>query len=111
MRKLFLVLALTVPLSAQERIDLTTPVTVNQCTLARLDLQWRDSIIYIELDSNAVIDGQPQKKTHTYTGQTARDLMIVLNKADLTVQSLQRRVMNRLIADKVITGTVSGVPQ
>jgi len=91
-----------------EQIDLTTPITQPSTTnyrLNKLDLRWLDQHIRIELvaDSGEVIE-------HSYDGDVARNLMIALNKADLSTNSLQRRVLNKLISDGVITGTISGVP-
>jgi len=91
-----------------EQIDLTTPITQPSITnyrLNKLDLRWLDQHIRIELvaDSGEVIE-------HSYDGDIARNLMIALNKMDLSVKSLQRRVMEKLIADGVIVGTISGTP-
>lgn len=44
-----------------------------------------------------------------YEGPTATSLMVALNKANLTTQSLHQRVMARLLADgKLPAGTASG---
>jgi len=91
-----------------EQVDLTTPITqpaITNYRLNKLDLRWLDQHIRIELVSDAgdVIE-------HSYDGTTARNLMIALNKADLSTNSLQKRVLNKLISDGVITGTISGVP-
>lgn len=43
-------------------------------------------------------------------GDGALTMMIALNKANLSLQSLHRRIMNRLIADGKISGTISGTP-
>lgn len=49
--------------------------------------------------------------TAVYTGSVAETLLNALNKADLTVKSLERRVIERLLADgKIGTGTISGTP-
>jgi len=91
-----------------EQIDLTTPITQPSITnyrLNKLDLRWLDQHIRIELvaDSGEVIE-------HSYDGDIARNLMIALNKMDLSVKSLQRRVMEKLIADGIISGAISGAP-
>jgi len=91
-----------------EQIDLTTPITqpaITNYRLNKLDLRWLDQHIRIELvaDSGEVIE-------HSYDGDIARNLMIALNKMDLSVKSLQRRVMEKLIADGVLAGTITGIP-
>jgi len=91
-----------------EQIDLSTPITQPSITnyrLNKLDLRWLDQHIRIELvaDSGEVIE-------HSYDGDIARNLMIALNKMDLSVKSLQRRVMEKLIADGIISGAISGAP-
>lgn len=48
--------------------------------------------------------------THRWTGTAADALILALNKVDLSAVSLQRRVFNRLVADGVFPGTVSGTP-
>jgi hypothetical protein len=40
----------------------------------------------------------------------ALNLMIALNKANLTVKSLQRRVLEQLAADGLLAGSVTGTP-
>jgi len=91
-----------------EQIDLTTPITQPSTTnyrLNKLHQGWFDKYIHIELVSDTGDTIQ-----HSYEGDVARNLMIALNKADLSTNSLQRRVLNKLISDGVITGTISGVP-
>lgn len=73
--------------------------------VARLDLNWREAIIHIELTGT-----NGERKGHTYDGQTATSLMVVLNTANLSVKSLHRRVLERLVADGVILGSVTGTP-
>lgn len=46
----------------------------------------------------------------SYEGTEARNLMRVLNKADLTVKSEQRRIMEKAVADGKLSGTISGTP-
>ena len=49
-------------------------------------------------------------KEFTYTDQEALDLINAVSKANLTVKSLPRRIMEKLIADGHLTGAVSGTP-
>lgn len=51
-----------------------------------------------------------ERKEFLYEGVTATTMMTNLNKADLSVKSLHRRIMERLIADGHIQGAVIGVP-
>jgi hypothetical protein len=70
-----------------------------------LELDWDHPRIVVKLRAD---DGK--RVAHNYLGLTALTLMRQLNKADLTLTSLHRRVINRLIADGIIGGVVSGVP-
>ena len=88
-----------------EQIDIT-PVALPSATnykLNKLHLMWLDKAIRIELvaDNGETIE-------HGYDGDEARNLMIALNKMDLSTKSLQRRVMEKLIADGVLSGTITG---
>lgn len=45
------------------------------------------------------------------TGTTTADLITALNKANLSVKSLERRILERLQTDgRIGTGTISGTP-
>jgi hypothetical protein len=50
------------------------------------------------------------RRTFTYEGATARALILALNTVNLSVKSLQRRVLERLIADGKLAGAISGTP-
>lgn len=103
------VLLLSGPLLAQEQVNLTTPVTRPSTTLYRVTyvaFDFANSRISIELT-----DDVGNKLGATYEGATATTLMLALNKTDLSVQSLQRRILARLIADGKLAGTISGSPQ
>jgi hypothetical protein len=49
-------------------------------------------------------------RSFRYDGTTALNLMIALNKTDLSTKSLQRRILERLIADGKLIGTITGTP-
>lgn len=94
-----------------ERIDLQTPYQpdprqATSFTVWRLDLNWRDAVvgIYLKDDSTGVI------RTFSYTGQEATNLMVALNKMNLTIKSLHRRVIEKLINDELLSGTIEGTP-
>lgn len=58
----------------------------------------------------ALVGDHGRALSHTWTGSVANDDIIALNKANLTNNSLEKRILNRLILDGVIAGTVSGSP-
>lgn len=81
--------------------------------LILLHLDWEQALIVIHLRGengelrefryggpNADADG----KTKAIT------LMVALNKANLSIKSLQRRVLEQLAADGLLLGAVSGTP-
>lgn len=91
-----------------EQLDLTTPETKPSNTyyrVERISFDWPAKVIHVQLKGQT-----GEVKSHTYAGVTAETLMIQLNKLDLSAISLHKRILNRLIADGVIGGTVSGVP-
>jgi hypothetical protein len=101
-----------------EDLVLATPEVIPQITtstyrLVGLSLDWERATIVIRLRG-----ANGETKTFTYGGndaplaekQKALNLMIALNKADLSVKSLQRRVLERLVADGLLAGAVSGTP-
>ena len=100
------VLMLSVPCFAGEQVDLTTPETCTNYRLANLFLDWDGQMIMVCLRCAAT----GKVLTFTYSGTEARNLMIALNKANLSTNSLQKRVMDKLIADGKIAGSVSGAP-
>lgn len=51
------------------------------------------------------------RRTFVYEGAVARTMMVALNKADLSAKSLQRRILERLIADGKLAGAVNGQPE
>lgn len=91
-----------------EQVDLTAPVQPPATThyrISRIMLDWDAACIDIILRDN--VGGTT---TATYTGQDATDLMVFLNTANLTNNSLHKRTLNKLIADGKLIGTVTGVP-
>jgi hypothetical protein len=87
-----------------ETVTLTTPAT--NYSVVSLALFWEAAHIHVVIRSqnpSSLID-------HHIFGAEATTLMIALNKADLSSNSLQRRILNKMIADGVIQGTISGTP-
>ncbi len=93
-----------------EQLDLTTPVAstggTSFWTVDSLHLFKNKEIISIVLEGE-----NGERLTLGYTGQVATDLMIFLNKANLSVKSLHKRLLEKLVADGKLDGTVSGVPE
>ena len=58
----------------------------------------------------ALVGTNGRTMNHVYNGQTADTLILALNKANLTTVSLERRILNQLVADGVIAGTITGTP-
>jgi hypothetical protein len=92
-----------------EQINLTTPVqppalTYYQVREIRMN---RDdgSSIYVRLRGT-----NGESFDRLYEGAAALALINQLNTANLSTQSLERRILLRLIADGVVSGTISGAP-
>jgi hypothetical protein len=96
-----------------EQVTFTTavdsPKTVFRVTVLALD--WLNRRIDVRLrDWDGEIFGQRELSAN-YTGETATNLMIALNKANLTTTSLQKRVIQQLVTDgKLPAGSVTGTP-
>jgi hypothetical protein len=90
-----------------EKIDLAAPDQsrpgTSEYRIAGLFLNVEDEYIEINLrGANAEL------RVERYAD--ALDLIIALNKANLSTKSLQRRIMERLIADGRLAGSISGTP-
>ncbi len=48
---------------------------------------------------------------HQYVGKPATDFIKYINTANFTTKSLHKRILERLSADGVIPGTVTGTPE
>jgi hypothetical protein len=91
---------------AQERVDLTTPETKPSNTSYRpvrvvLDADLPAIEIWLKGDNGEVASCH-------YTGPTAQALLVALNKADLSTRSLNQRILDRVVADGCLVGTVAG---
>ena len=93
-----------------EQINLTTPVpgTADRTNyiVDELHFQWTRQRIDIYLLAN-----NGERQHFDYEGQVATDLMVALNKADLSTKSLHRRVIEKLVADGLLSGAISGMPE
>lgn len=91
-----------------ELITLTAPVvppSVTDYRVTGLILNFGGQKLSVELTGT-----NGERLTHNYVGSTAVTLMVSLNKANLATKSLQRRILERLVADGVLAGTISGSP-
>lgn len=86
-----------------EKVTLTVPVS--DYAVSALSLRFKEGRITIELENT-----NGDRLIHTIEDPAATTLMLALNKADLSSNSLHRRIFARLITDGVLTGTISGVP-
>lgn len=110
---------------AEERINLTVPDQVRAGTtsyrISEFNMNWIQGHISIELlgengeiktvqyrdvDVVTEIDGE----FVTTVDRQGRALMVAMNTMDFSSVSLNRRIMNRLLADGHLVGAVSGVP-
>jgi len=105
------ILFYTMPVMAQEQLDLSAPDQVKAgtsvYTVSRLTLDWENGYIYISL-----LGSNGETKTVTYERDAGGPaLMKTLNKVDLSTKSLHRRIMEKMVADGHLVGTVSGTPE
>ena len=94
-----------------EKLSLTSPITLAAPTTSDYSVR----SIYLGRDEQvirvAVRDNNHVVTTHVYEGAEATTLMTALNTANLSIISLQKRILNRLAADgKLPAGTVTGTP-
>lgn len=93
-----------------EQLTLTTPEVVPSKTttyyrVVRVLFDWREARIAV------VVEGERgELKTFDYEAAEALTLMRALNTANLSTLSLQKRILNRLVADGKMSGTVTGTP-
>ena len=93
-----------------ERLDLTTPegavAACTNLTVTSLHLDWAGARITAKFKGD-----NGRSYGAVWEGATATTLMIALNKANLTSNSLHKRVINQALTDgKLPAGTVSGSP-
>lgn len=93
-----------------EQINLPEPIKADPgsdtFTVARLDFELSpEPKIKILLNGN-----NGHKISHSYEGITALNLLRYVNTANFSTNSLHKQLMNRLITDGVISGTITGVP-
>lgn len=94
-----------------EILTLTTPIpATSTLRIADFDLNVRGSLIrvvFAEWTAGAFVEGG-REIVAVWNGPTADALMLALNKANLTTQSLNQRIFAQAIADGKLAGTQSG---
>lgn len=98
---------------AQERVDLTAPiakVSTQNCALDYFVIDVGNSRIKVDLKCN---NGDVVSKVYDgTTNPSGATLLSQLNTSNNSAgTSLIRRIYNRLTADGVLTGSVTGTPQ
>lgn len=101
-----------------EELELTDPVVIpeqvtDKYKVTGLNLNWESlsppetepGLVSIQLRSN---NGEPF--SHQYFGVEARDMMKWMNTANFSVNSMHKRILQKLSNDGVLPGTVTGVP-
>ena len=94
-----------------EVFDLAKPITPVAPTTSTLRvrsviLAWDERYITIVLRDNNNVES-----VYNYHDTAATNLMIALNKANLSVKSLHKRILEQLVLDgKLASGSVSGSP-
>lgn len=89
-----------------EQLTLTAPISVTTYQVSLVLFDWDRAYIQV-----IVKDSAGKLVQCTYTGATATSLMVALNKANLSVQSLHRRIISQLVTDGQLPGgNVTGSP-
>jgi hypothetical protein len=95
-----------------EQLDLTTPITTTRTTyfVSKFHLDgWTEPTPTIVV---GVVGSDGFVQDFTYTGEQAAQRLSVLNTANLTTKSLEKRLLEVLVNDgKLPPGTVSGTPR
>lgn len=89
-----------------EILTLTSPPpALTTYAVVELYFNWDTASIQIGLRGT-----NGERQTFSYSGVPATALMVALNKANLSIKSLHRRVIEQLQTDGKLTGTISGSP-
>jgi hypothetical protein len=92
-----------------EQLNLTTPIVRPSTTGYKIDsiwLNWGNSTITITLFDPVTGD----KPIFVYSGVPAKTMMVAMNKMDFSTISFQKRVLQQLLTDGYLNGTISGTP-
>jgi hypothetical protein len=91
-----------------EQLDLTVPVTPPQVANYRVNSKLFNTDR--KLVQFGLVDNTGKRLFFEYVGPVAIQMINALNKANLTNNSLDKRILERLVADGKLIGTVSGSP-
>ncbi len=93
-----------------ESVTLTTP----EVTPAITTTDYRVSLLVLDVEGAHIVihlrGTNGERHEYRYDDPDATPLLVALNKANLSVKSLQRRVLERLIADGKLAGSIAGSP-
>ena len=90
-----------------EQIRLAAPISKPATTafqVVRLTLDWESKVIDVTVRSDT-------GETQTHTFSDAESLLRGLNTANLSTTSLHRRILGKMVADGLLAGSISGVPE
>lgn len=93
--------------------EVTPAINTSIYKVIFINLDWEQQFITIRLRGQ-----NSEIKSFIYGGSNATpaeklkatNMMIALNKANLSIKSLQKRVLEQLVSDGFLSGTISGVP-
>ena len=89
-----------------ELLTLTVPQSVTSYRVDALALDWAGKSITV-----VVTDGFGKQFRFGYGEAKAVNMMTILNKANLSVQSLHSRILQQLVTDGFLpAGSVTGTP-
>ena len=92
-----------------EQLNLAAPAQAAPGTVT-----WKPFLLHLEWEQETIkvaFRGDNGEYTSVgYVGAAAATLLAALNTADLSVKSLHRRIMERVLADGKFDGTISGTP-
>ena len=103
-----------------EELVLTDPIVIPEQTTASykviaLTLDWAVVVDMVTGQTGMVRidlkDNLGEKLTHYYHGQVALDMMKWMNTANFSVNSMHKRILQKLTQDGVLVGTVEGAPE
>lgn len=93
--------------------EVTPAITTDNYRVIYLALHWERAEIVIHLRGD-----HAELKEFRYGGPSASqadktkalNMMIALNKANLSTNSLHKRILNQLVTDGLLAGSVTGTP-
>lgn len=93
-----------------EQFDLDTAIASSGGTanwqVGKLVLDWTKAVLIVGL-----VGENGETRNLSWEGDAATDLMVALNKANLSSNSLQKRILTQLAEDeKIGSGSTTGTP-